>query len=69
MHSYVDACIWEIMISLTSEKHLCTIDNVLIDEMLQIELILKELSNKDKFKKDDLFLRCNSVKYESPPKS
>lgn len=66
LHSYIDACIWEIMVALTTEKHLYSIDNVLIDEMFQIEHIMKELSKKEKFKKDDLFLCCNSVKYSVP---
>lgn len=66
LHSYVDVCIWEILVSLISDKHLCSIDNVLIDEMLQIERILKELSIKEKFTKDDLFLCCNSIQYSKP---
>ena len=61
LHSYVDACIWEIMVSLTSEKHLCNIDNVLIDETFQMERMMKELSSKEKFKKDDMFLEFNSI--------
>lgn len=65
LHSYIDACIWEIMVSLACERYLCSIDNLLIDEMLQIERILKELSTKEKFNKDDLFLRCNSVEYST----
>lgn len=61
LHSYVDVCIWEIMVSLTSGKHLCNIDNVLIDEAFQMERMMKELSNKEKFKKGDLFLEFNSI--------
>lgn len=66
LHSYVDVCIWEILVSLISEKHLCSIDNVLIDEMFEIERIINELSSKEKFKKDDLFLCCNSIQYSKP---
>lgn len=61
LHSYVDVCIWEIMVSLTSGKHLCNIDNVLIDEAFQMERMMKELSSKEKFKKGDLFLKFNSI--------
>lgn len=67
LHSYVDACIWQIMVSLTSGKHLYSIDNVLIDEIFQIEKIIKELSSKEKFKDDDVFLCCNAIKYSTPP--
>ena len=55
------------MVSLTSEKHLYSIDNVLIDEIFQLERITKELSSKEKFKEDDLFLCCDAVKYSIPP--
>ncbi len=61
LHSYIDVSVWEIMVSLTSEKYLCTIDNVLIDEAFQMERMMKELSSKEKFKKDDLFLCFNSI--------
>ena len=67
LHSYIDACIWQLMVSLTSEKHLYSIDNVLIDEIFQLERITKELSSKEKFKEDDLFLCCDAVKYSIPP--
>lgn len=67
LHSYVDVCIWEIMVSLTTEKCLCSIENVLIDEMFQIERILNDLSSKEKFKEDDIFLCCNSIEYSTPP--
>lgn len=65
LHSYVDVCIMEIIVSLISEEHLCTIDNVLINEIFQMERIIKEMSTKEPFKKDDLFLCCNSVKFSS----
>jgi hypothetical protein len=67
LHSYVDVCIWQLMVSLTSEKHLYSIDNVLIDEIFQIEKIIKELSSKEKFKEDDAFLCCDAVRYSKPP--
>ena len=69
LHSYVDVCIWQIMVSLTSGKHLYSIDNVLIDEIFQIEKIIKELSSKEKFKEDDVFLCCDAIKYSTPPSS
>ena len=56
LHSYIDVCIWDIVFSLTSEKHLCSIDNVLIDETLEMERLNKELLVKEGFKEDDLFL-------------
>lgn len=65
LHSYVDVCILEIIVSLIFEKHLCTIDNVLINDIFQMESIIKEMSNKEPFKKDDLFLCCNSIEYSS----
>lgn len=65
LHSYVDVCIWLIITALTIRRYLCTIDNVLIDEMFQVDKIIKELERKEPFEKDDCFLCCNSVKYST----
>lgn len=62
LHSYVDACVWEILFKLTSEKQLCTIENVVIDVTFEIEKIIETLSSDDIFSDEDLLIFCNSVK-------
>ncbi len=66
LHSYVDACVWEIIVSLVSEKHLGTIENAIIDQMIQMENIIKELSEREEFTRNDLFLCCNTIQYSNP---
>ena len=63
LHSYIDACVWEIIFKLTSKKQLCSIENVIIDETFEIERITKLLSSDDSFKNEELFIFNSSVNY------
>ena len=62
LHSYIDACVWEILTKLTSKKHLCTIENVIIDEVFEMGKIMKTLSTNEPFKNEDLFMFCSTTK-------
>ena len=62
LHSYIDACVWEILLKLTSDVQLCSIENVVTDEIFEIEKTTRILSSDEKFKDEDLFIFCSSEK-------
>ena len=62
LHSYIDACVWEILLKLTSDEQLCSIENVVTDEIFEIEKTTRILSSDEKFKDEDLFIFCSSEK-------
>lgn len=56
LHSYVDELLFEIILQVSNEKRLGTIDNVLIDAEFEIDNIISELKSKEKFEVDDIKL-------------
>lgn len=54
LHSYVDACLLEIVFRLANDYNINSIDNVVIDTQVKSELLHKRLNKKGKVTKEDI---------------